>query len=204
MGRGVPPTSANAVKARRTTSSTAPGWSGCRPASMAPSRRSRCRRRSSPRVAPPGRGHASTPISSGAVITVPAYFDERTPATKRRRARRARGAAPAQQTDGRGHGLRPRQCEEGLYAVYDLGRGTFDFSLLRLTRGVFQVWRPAATPRWAATTSTRPSPTALEERRRLGRTAAEGRAALRGAPVRGGAIGPRRGRVRPLAGAPSC
>ena len=28
---------------------------------------------------------------------------------------------------------------EGLYAVYDLGGGTFDFSLLRLEKGVFQV-----------------------------------------------------------------
>ena len=28
---------------------------------------------------------------------------------------------------------------EGLYAVYDLGGGTFDISLLRLTRGVFEV-----------------------------------------------------------------
>src|SRR4029450_2442253 len=28
---------------------------------------------------------------------------------------------------------------EGLYAVYDLGGGTFDISLLRLSRGVFEV-----------------------------------------------------------------
>ena len=28
---------------------------------------------------------------------------------------------------------------EGLYAVYDLGGGTFDISLLRLTQGVFEV-----------------------------------------------------------------
>ncbi len=30
-------------------------------------------------------------------------------------------------------------ASEGLYAVYDLGGGTFDVSLLRLTRGVFEV-----------------------------------------------------------------
>jgi len=30
-------------------------------------------------------------------------------------------------------------ASEGLYAVYDLGGGTFDISLLRLTRGVFEV-----------------------------------------------------------------
>ena len=28
---------------------------------------------------------------------------------------------------------------EGLYAVYDLGGGTFDISILRLARGVFEV-----------------------------------------------------------------
>ena len=31
------------------------------------------------------------------------------------------------------------KAAEGLYAVYDLGGGTFDFSLLRLEKGVFQV-----------------------------------------------------------------
>src|SRR5205814_9171094 len=30
-------------------------------------------------------------------------------------------------------------ASEGLYAVYDLGGGTFDISLLRLTKGVFEV-----------------------------------------------------------------
>ncbi len=30
-------------------------------------------------------------------------------------------------------------ASEGLYAVYDLGGGTFDVSLLRLARGVFEV-----------------------------------------------------------------
>ena len=31
------------------------------------------------------------------------------------------------------------KAAEGVYAVYDLGGGTFDFSLLRLEKGVFQV-----------------------------------------------------------------
>jgi molecular chaperone HscA len=30
-------------------------------------------------------------------------------------------------------------ASEGVYAVYDLGGGTFDVSILRLTRGVFEV-----------------------------------------------------------------
>ncbi len=30
-------------------------------------------------------------------------------------------------------------ASEGVYAVYDLGGGTFDISILRLTRGVFEV-----------------------------------------------------------------
>ncbi len=30
-------------------------------------------------------------------------------------------------------------ASEGIYAVYDLGGGTFDISILRLTRGVFEV-----------------------------------------------------------------
>jgi hypothetical protein len=42
---------------------------------------------------------------------------------------------------------------EGVYAVYDLGGGTFDLSILKLSRGVFEVWPPTATVRWAATIS---------------------------------------------------
>jgi molecular chaperone HscA len=77
----------------------------------------------------------------GAVITVPAYFDDaQRQATK--------GAAQlaglnvlrliseptaAAIAYGLEHG------SEGLYAVYDLGGGTFDISLLRLSAGVFEV-----------------------------------------------------------------
>ena len=54
----------------------------------------------------------------------------------RRRARRPRRAAPDQRADRGGDRLRPRQRRaKGLYAVYDLGGGTFDISLLRMTQG---------------------------------------------------------------------
>ena len=77
----------------------------------------------------------------GAVITVPAYFDEaQRQATKDaahlaglnvlRLINEPTAAAIAY---GLEHG------SEGLYAVYDLGGGTFDISLLRLTQGVFEV-----------------------------------------------------------------
>ncbi|HSI61001.1 MAG TPA: Fe-S protein assembly chaperone HscA [Ideonella sp.] len=77
----------------------------------------------------------------GAVITVPAYFDEaQRQATKDaaqlaglnvlRLINEPTAAAVAYGLD---HG------SEGLYAIYDLGGGTFDISLLRLQRGVFEV-----------------------------------------------------------------
>jgi molecular chaperone HscA len=77
----------------------------------------------------------------GAVITVPAYFDDaQRQATKDaaqlaglnvlRLLNEPTAAAVA-------YGL--EKGSEGLYAVYDLGGGTFDISLLRLARGVFEV-----------------------------------------------------------------
>ncbi len=77
----------------------------------------------------------------GAVITVPAYFDEAQRQATKDAARLANlnvlrliseptAAAIA-------YGL--ENASEGLYAVYDLGGGTFDISLLRLTQGVFEV-----------------------------------------------------------------
>ncbi len=77
----------------------------------------------------------------GVVITVPAYFDDaQRQATKDaaelaglkvlRLINEPTGAAIAYGLDN---------ASEGLYAVYDLGGGTFDISLLRLTRGVFEV-----------------------------------------------------------------
>lgn len=77
----------------------------------------------------------------GAVITVPAYFDDaQRQATKDaaqlaglkvlRLINEPTAAAIAYGLDN---------ASEGLYAVYDLGGGTFDISLLRLTKGVFEV-----------------------------------------------------------------
>ncbi|MEO1751051.1 Fe-S protein assembly chaperone HscA [Thiofaba sp. EF100] len=78
---------------------------------------------------------------TGAVITVPAYFDEAQRQATRDAARLSglhvlrllnepTAAALAYGLD--------RQAE-GLIAVYDLGGGTFDISILRLSRGVFEV-----------------------------------------------------------------
>jgi len=77
----------------------------------------------------------------GAVITVPAYFDEgQRQATKDaaqlaglnvlRLISEPTAAAIAYGLDN---------GSEGVYAVYDLGGGTFDISILRLTQGVFEV-----------------------------------------------------------------
>jgi molecular chaperone HscA len=77
----------------------------------------------------------------GAVITVPAYFDDAQRQASKDAAHLAglnvlrliNEPTAAAIAYGLEHG------SEGLYAVYDLGGGTFDISLLRLTRGVFEV-----------------------------------------------------------------
>jgi molecular chaperone HscA len=77
----------------------------------------------------------------GAVITVPAYFDDaQRQATKDaaqlaglnvlRLINEPTAAAIAYGLDN---------ASEGVYAVFDLGGGTFDISVLRLTQGVFEV-----------------------------------------------------------------
>ena len=77
----------------------------------------------------------------GAVITVPAYFDDAQRQATKDAARLARinvlrllneptAAAIAYGLDN---------SSEGVYAVYDLGGGTFDISILRLSQGVFEV-----------------------------------------------------------------
>ena len=77
----------------------------------------------------------------GAVITVPAYFDDaQRQATKDaaqlaginvlRLINEPTAAAIAYGLDN---------ASEGVYAVFDLGGGTFDVSILRLTQGVFEV-----------------------------------------------------------------
>jgi molecular chaperone HscA len=77
----------------------------------------------------------------GAVITVPAYFDDaQRQATKD--AAQLAGLAVLRLINeptaaALAYGL--ESGAEGVYAVYDLGGGTFDISILRLTRGVFEV-----------------------------------------------------------------
>ena len=77
----------------------------------------------------------------GAVITVPAYFDDAQRQATKDAARLAglnvlrllnepTAAAIAYGLDN---------ASEGIYAVYDLGGGTFDISILKLTKGVFEV-----------------------------------------------------------------
>ncbi|MEB0164919.1 Hsp70 family protein, partial [Glaciimonas sp. CA11.2] len=77
----------------------------------------------------------------GAVITVPAYFDDaQRQATKDaaqlaginvlRLLNEPTAAAIAYGLDN---------ASEGIYVVYDLGGGTFDISILKLTKGVFEV-----------------------------------------------------------------
>ncbi|MEP6998186.1 MAG: Fe-S protein assembly chaperone HscA [Betaproteobacteria bacterium] len=77
----------------------------------------------------------------GAVVTVPAYFDDAQRQGTKDAARLAglnvlrllnepTAAAIAYGLDN---------AAEGIYAVYDLGGGTFDLSILKLSRGVFEV-----------------------------------------------------------------
>ena len=77
----------------------------------------------------------------GAVITVPAYFDDAQRQATKDAAKLAgievlrllnepTAAAIAYGLDN---------ASEGLYDVYDLGGGTFDISILRLSKGVFEV-----------------------------------------------------------------
>ncbi|MCU7906999.1 MAG: Fe-S protein assembly chaperone HscA [Candidatus Thiodiazotropha sp. (ex Epidulcina cf. delphinae)] len=78
---------------------------------------------------------------SGVVITVPAYFDEAQRQATKDAAKLAglhvlrllnepTAAAVAYGLD---------QGAEGVHAIYDLGGGTFDISILRLNKGVFEV-----------------------------------------------------------------
>lgn len=90
------------------------------------------------------KGRAELALGAGvtqAVITVPAYFDDAARSATRDAARLAglevlrlvnepTAAALAYGLD---------RGAEGLYAIYDLGGGTFDISLLKLEKGVFQV-----------------------------------------------------------------
>lgn len=81
----------------------------------------------------------------GAVITVPAYFDDAQRQATKDAARLAglnvlrlinepTAAAVAYGLD---------HANEGIHVVYDLGGGTFDISILRLNKGVFEVMSTA-------------------------------------------------------------
>ncbi|ODS23345.1 Fe-S protein assembly chaperone HscA [Candidatus Endobugula sertula] len=85
--------------------------------------------------------HALGGEPEGVVITVPAYFDDAQRQATKDAARIAglkvlrllnepTAAAVAYGLD---------QHEDGVIAIYDLGGGTFDVSLLRLSKGVFEV-----------------------------------------------------------------
>src|SRR3979490_2887451 len=78
---------------------------------------------------------------AGAIITVPAYFDD-----AQRQATKDAGKLAGlnvlrllnEPTPAAiAYGL--ENAAEGIYAVYDLGGGTFDISILKLSRGVFEV-----------------------------------------------------------------
>jgi len=86
----------------------------------------------------------------GAVVTVPAYFDDaQRQATKDaaslaglnvlRLINEPTAAAVAYGLDAQ---------EEGIVAIYDLGGGTFDISLLQMQRGVFEVLATAGDTSW--------------------------------------------------------
>ena len=85
--------------------------------------------------------HGGEQELDGAVITVPAYFDEAQRQATKDAAKLAgihvlrllnepTAAAVAYGLD---------QQEEGVIAIYDLGGGTFDISILRLQAGIFEV-----------------------------------------------------------------
>ncbi len=139
MGRG--------LEGRRRTSRRFPTTSSMR--------RAWCRSRTARRREEPGRGVGRDPQGAarsaprqslggelvGAVITVPAYFDDAQRQATKDAARLAglnvlrllnepTAAAIAYGLDN---------AAEGVYAVYDLGGGTFDISILRLSKGVFEV-----------------------------------------------------------------
>jgi hypothetical protein len=132
-----------------------------------------------------------------AVITVPAYFDD-----SQRQATKDAGKIAGLNVlriineptaAALAYGL-DRKKEEKI-AVFDLGGGTFDISILELGEGVFEVRSPTATPSSAAKTSTSgssiTSPTS--SRRNRGSTCAATRWPCNAS---------RKGRKRPSASSP--
>ena len=84
---------------------------------------------------------ANSPELVGAVITVPAYFDDAQRQATKDAARLAginvlrllNEPTAAAVAYGLDNGV------EGIYVIYDLGGGTFDVSILKLSKGVFEV-----------------------------------------------------------------
>ncbi|MBI4694302.1 MAG: Fe-S protein assembly chaperone HscA [Gammaproteobacteria bacterium] len=132
---------------------------------------------------------------TGAIITVPAYFDDAQRQATKDAARLAgievlrllnepTAAAIAYGLDN---------GSEGIYAVYDLGGGTFDLSILRLERGVFEVLATSGDSalggddfdeclvRWAIETAALQTPSDTELRR-LHTAARRAKEALSGWP----------------------
>jgi molecular chaperone HscA len=118
---------------------------------------------------------------TGVVITVPAYFDDAQRQATKDAARLAglnvlrllnepTAAAIAYGLDN---------AAEGIFAVYDLGGGTFDISILKLTRGVFEVLATNGDPAlggddfdqcladWLKAQASLPDDMPVEDRRRL-------------------------------------
>jgi molecular chaperone DnaK len=89
-----------------------------------------------------GEEYLGEPVED-AVITVPAYFDDR-----QRQATRDAGRIAGLNVlrilneptaASLAYGLLEKSVDEEIVAVYDLGGGTFDISILRLAEGVFEV-----------------------------------------------------------------
>ena len=74
------------------------------------------------------------------MITVPAYFDDaQRQSTKDAAELAGKSVAFIKRANRSGGGIWFDSGQEGMIAVYDLGGGTFDISILRLHQGVFEV-----------------------------------------------------------------
>jgi molecular chaperone HscA len=74
-----------------------------------------------------------------AVVTVPAYFDEMRRQLIKKAAEKAGFRVLRLLAEPTAAALNFGITEEGTYGIYDLGGGTFDFSVLTLQQGIFRV-----------------------------------------------------------------